>query len=391
MGGTSWKLVRLFGIRIGVHGSWFLILFLFIFWLQEPVRDSLTGTDTHAYAVTVGMAAAFFGSIVVHEVGHALAARRAGIEVTGIDLFFFGGMMRMNRDTETPGQELGVAAAGPAVTLLIALGAAAGALSVSDFETARDAAAFSTDGPVSAATLMLSWLAVVNGGLFAFNLIPAYPLDGGRIARALAWRVSGDRDSGTRFAAAIGQGFSWLLIAGGLAWAAAGELVNGIWTVALGWLIGQAARAAVAQTRFSERLRGVTVADLMDDEPVAIPATLHAARAFEEFFLRYGYEWFAVTEGDGRLVGAAHRPAVEHAVDKEGGTMPMRELVSREGADEGRIRDTATLEMLLGSQALRKLGALMAVDESGRLRGVVTLDQVTRALQSKLSPTSGPA
>jgi Zn-dependent protease len=386
MGGHSYKLARLFGIRIGVHASWFLILFLFIFWLQEPVRDSLRGDETGAYAVTVGMAMAFFGSIVVHEIGHALAARHAGIEVTGIDLFFFGGMMRMSRDTETPGQEFRVAAAGPAVTLLVTLAAGAGALALSDLDTAVDAAQFSTPEKVGAGTLLLSWLAVVNAGLFAFNLIPAYPLDGGRIARAAAWRVSGDRDRGTRFAAAIGQGFSWLLIAGGIAWAASGEVFNGVWTMALGWLIGQAARAAVAQTRFSERLRGVTVADLMDDEPVTIPATLYAARAFEEFFLRYGYEWFAVTEGDGRLVGAAHRPAVEHAVEKEGGSMPMRELVPRDSADEGRIRDTATLEMLLGSQALRRQGALMAVDENGRLKGVVTLEQVTRALQNKLAP-----
>jgi Zn-dependent protease len=387
-GGTSWKLARLFGIRICVHGSWFLILFLFIFWLQEPVRDSIAGDETTAYLVTVGMAAAFFASIVVHEIGHALAARRAGIEVTGIDLFFFGGLMRMNRDTETPGQEFSVAAAGPAVTLLVTLGAGAGALALSDFDTARGAAEFSTEGKVGAGLMILSWLALVNAGLFAFNLIPAYPLDGGRMARAVAWRATGDRERGTRFAAGIGQGFSWLLIAGGILWAASGAVVNGVWMVALGWLIGQAARGAVAQTRFSERLRGVTVADLMDAEPVAIPASLDAARAFEEFFLRYGYDWFAVTEGDGRLVGPAHRPAVEHAVEKEGGSMPIRELVARDTADEGRIRDTASLETLLGSQALRRLGALMAVDDRGRLRGVITLDQVTRALQSKLAPTN---
>jgi CBS-domain-containing membrane protein len=164
-----------------------------------------------------------------------------------------------------------------------------------------------------------------------------------------------------------------------------GDAWNGIWFVALGLLMGQAAGGAVAQTAFAEKLRGVTVADIMDSEPVTIPAGMVASEAWEDYFLRYGWEWFAVTEGDGRLVGPALRGQTEHAVEAEGGTMPMRELVAREGAHEGRVSADATLEALLGSEPLRRLGALMAVDERGRLRGVVTLDQVTRALQAKLT------
>src|SRR3954463_5903101 len=120
LGGSSFQLGRLFGIRIGVNASWFLILFLFIFWLSQSFTDVL-GDQTAGYATALAAACLFFGSIVLHELGHALAARRSGIEVSVIDLFFFGGVMKMNRDTDTPGREFFVAAAGPLVTLAIVI------------------------------------------------------------------------------------------------------------------------------------------------------------------------------------------------------------------------------------------------------------------------------
>jgi CBS domain-containing protein len=151
----------------------------------------------------------------------------------------------------------------------------------------------------------------------------------------------------------------------------------------LGYLLGSSARAAIAQSAFTERLRGVTVADIMDADPVTIPADLPASRAWDEFFLRYqGWPWFAVVEPDGRYAGLAHRAAVEHATLGEGGAMPVREVAA---AGEDRVRDDAPLEALLGSEGLRRLGALMAVDAEGRLRGVVTVEQVTRALQARMS------
>src|ERR1044072_6185221 len=123
-GGSSFALGRIFGIRIGVNASWFLILFLFIFWLSQSFTDVL-GDETTVYIAALAAAVLFFGSIVLHELGHALAARRSGIEVSGIDLFFFGGVMKMNRDTDTPGKEFVVAAAGPLVTLAIVIAGAA--------------------------------------------------------------------------------------------------------------------------------------------------------------------------------------------------------------------------------------------------------------------------
>ena len=119
--GSSFQLARVFGIRIGVNASWFIVLFLFIYLFQGQFEQKLAASDTVAFAVAVVAALLFFGSILLHELGHALAARREGIEVTGIELFLFGGVMKMSRDTDTPGAEFRVAAAGPAVTLLIVI------------------------------------------------------------------------------------------------------------------------------------------------------------------------------------------------------------------------------------------------------------------------------
>jgi Zn-dependent protease len=389
-GSRSLPLLRLFGIRVGVNYSWFLILFVVIFVLWDSLSETLDASDTTVYVVAVVAAASFFASIVAHEFGHALAARREGIQVEGIDLFLFGGVMKMSRDTDSPGAEFRVAAAGPLVTLVLMLLAAGAAVVLAGSDSFWDAARLSATADATPPEVVVSLLVSMNLLLLVFNLVPAFPLDGGRIARAIAWKITGDRHRATRFAARIGIGFGWSLMLGGLALVvfAEGYAFDGIWFGALGWLLASAARGTLAQTRFTEQLAGITVADVMDSEPVTIPAELSAAQAYEEFFLRYqGWDWFAVIEDDGRYAGVAHRAAVEHAALQEGGTVPVRELAAADAAD-GQVAADAPLEALLASEPLRRLGALMAVDAEGRLRGVVTFEQVTRALRARLAPSA---
>jgi Zn-dependent protease len=384
LGGSSIRLATIFGIRVGVNVSWFLILFLAIFWLQESFADALDD-DQQGFIVAVATALGFFGSILLHELGHALQARREGIEVNGIDLFFFGGVMKMSRDTTTPGQEFRVAVAGPLVTLAIVIVGGAVCVALIGWDTFSAAARLDGVDITGPFELWLSFLVSANVLLLAFNLVPAFPLDGGRIARAAAWKVTGDRGRATRLSAYLGQGFAALLIGYGIyILLALGDSFGGLWAIVLGYLLGSSARAAIAQSAFTERLKGVTVADIMDAEPVTIPADLPAGQAWEEYFLRYqGWPWFAVVDRDGRYIGLAHRAAVEHAAVSEGGAMPVREIAA---GSEDRVRDDAPLEVLLGSESLRRVGALMAVDAEGRLRGVVTVEQVTRALRSRLTP-----
>jgi Zn-dependent protease len=384
LGGSSIRLTTIFGIRIGVNVSWFLVLFFLVIVLNESFAAPL-GDSSLAFWTAVAAAFGFFGSILLHELGHALVARREGIEVSGIDLFFFGGVMKMGSDTRTPGQEFRIAVAGPLVTLGIIVVAALGSTALLGWDQFVNSARVDESlAAPSAFDLWLSFLVTMNIFLLVFNLVPAFPLDGGRIARAIVWKLTGDRNRATRISAFLGQGFAGLLILYGLYRLANSDTTSGLWAMVLGWLLGSAARAAVAQSAVTERLKGVTVADIMDAEPVTVPADLPAARAWDEYFLRYhGWPWFAVVELDGRYAGLAHRAAVEHAALVEGGAMPVRNVVA---GSENRVRFDEPLETLLSSEPLRRLGALMAVDAEGRLRGVVTVEQVTRALSSRLNP-----
>ena len=386
LGGSSIRLTTIFGIRVGVNVSWFFVLFLLIFVLNNSF-ENLLGNSTQAFWTAVAAAFAFFGSILLHELGHALVARREGIGVAGIDLFFFGGVMKMSSDTRSPGQEFRVAVAGPLVTAGIIVVAALGSTALLGWQSFVDTALVQEDVRLAPSPfdLWLSFLVTMNIFLLGFNLVPAFPLDGGRIARSIVWKLTGDRNRATRVSAYLGQGFAALLIIyGGYLLLSQNSTTNGLWLIVLGYLLGSSARAAIAQTAFTERLKGITVADVMDAEPVAIPADLPAIRAWDDYFLRYhSWPWFAVVEADGHYAGLAHRAAVEHAALTEGGAMPVRDIAA---GSEARVRWDEPLEALLSSEPLRRLGALMAVDAEGRLRGVVTVEQVTRALQSHLHP-----
>jgi len=171
-GGRSFQLGRILGIRIGVNASWFLILFLFLFWLSSRFGRTLDD-PTLGFAAAVIAALLFFGSIVLHELGHALAARRSGIEVAGIDLFFFGGVMKMSRDTDTPGREFFVAVAGPLVTLAIALvGAAIGIALAGGSGAFYDAARIDSLSTPGIAEQLVAFLVTMNAILLVFNLVP---------------------------------------------------------------------------------------------------------------------------------------------------------------------------------------------------------------------------
>jgi Zn-dependent protease len=389
-GSRSLPLMRVFGIRIGVNYSWFLVLFVVIFVLWDSLSETLDASETTVYVVAVVAAVSFFASILLHELGHALAARREGIAVEGIDLFLFGGVMKMSRETDSPGAEFRVAVAGPLVTLALMALASGAAILLAGADSFWEAARLSAAADASPVEVVVSLLVSMNLVLLLFNLVPAFPLDGGRIARAAAWKLTGDRHRATRFAARIGVGFGWLLVALGLLMIVvfgSDAAFDAIWFAALGWLLASAARATLAQTAFTEQLAGITVADVMDAEPVTIPAALSATRAYEDYFLRYqGSEWFAVVDEEGRYTGLAHRRAVEHATLEEGGAMPVRDVAAPSAA-EAQVRADAPLEALLASEPLRRLGALMAVDAEGRLRGVVTFEQVTRALRARLAPS----
>jgi Zn-dependent protease len=386
-GGQSIQLGRVFGIRIGVDVSWFFVLFLIIWSLSGYYNDLFPGDDTKAFLLAVVSALVFFLSILLHELGHAVVAIRNGIPILGIDLWMFGGVAKLGRDTDSPGVEFRVAIAGPLVTLAIAAICFGLGTALSSSDTLLEGSRFE-QADMSGAVAVLGYLTTVNAFVLVFNLIPGFPLDGGRVARAIAWKLTGDRFRATRFAARLGRLAGWgmvafggLILAGVFGW----DVVTGIWLIFIGFFLASAARSAEAQAAFSDRIDHLRVADVMDSEPVAIPERLPLDRAEGEFFLRYGWPWFPVVDDGGRLVGVVSREAVSSVPDAARSGRPIASVMARDDGGDGlRARLEDPLEALLSHEGLGRLGAVLAVDGDGVLRGIVTVDAVRRALRGAL-------
>ena len=377
-GGRSIQLARIFGIRIGATPSWFFVLFVLIYLLTGYFGDVVDVSSSGAFALAVAGALLFFLSVTLHELGHAVVSRRNGIGIAGIDLFFFGGVTKNTREAQSPGEEFRVAAAGPAVTAVIVLVCLGLAVGLNHYGEVVGVARFD-DNQAAPAYALLGFLGVINLVLLVFNLVPALPLDGGRIARAIAWRLTGDRNRGTRMAGRAGQAFSLIVAAYGVYLFASNDSFNGVYTLILAFFLNQSARAAIVSSDFSERIGGIRVADVMDAEPVTMPADTTALIAEDEFFLRYGWPWFAVVDDRGRYLGVLRRERAEGSVAEGRPAITAGELVEDEPG-RFRIGRDQPLEALIAVEGLRELGALMAVDAEGVLCGVVTVEQIRRAL-----------
>jgi Zn-dependent protease len=384
----SIKLMDVFGIRIGADAGWFLTLFLVILWLSPSFRNALGSSDGVAYLTTVISALLFFGSLIVHELGHAIVARRQGIEVKSIQLFLFGGLTQMSRDARSPGEEFKVAAAGPFATFLMVIVFLVIDLAIVGPSLLWDAVVLTPNVKLTPVLLSLSWLLLMNVVVLVFNLVPAFPLDGGRIARAIVWRLTGDKRRGTHVAAQLGQAFAVILAGVGIWLLISGRGFGGLWLVILAFLLGQSARGALVQSALTERIEGVRVADIMDRHPVAIPASTAVGAALDSYFLRYGWSWFPVVDEEGRFMGISRQERVQAAVDAGEGWLTVGAVVESEDAGSWRVDEDRPITEVLSSESLGRLGALMAVDREGVLQGVVTVEQVRRALQSALGTTA---
>ena len=385
---NSVKLFSVFGIRVGADLSWFVALFLLIYLLSSPFRDTLHSSQAVAYLTTVISVLLLFVSLILHELGHALVARRQGIGVEQIDLYLFGGLTRMNRDAATPGEDFKVSAAGPLATLGVILVCLAIDLAIVGPHRLTHAIALDQDITITPVLLSLSWLLPMNVLLLVFNLMPAYPLDGGRIARSIIWRVTGSRLRGTIISARMGQGLSLVLAAFGLWLLLNYGTFAGLWAIALAFMTYQAARSAVYQSALDERIEGVRVIDIMDAHPVAIGIDTGLQPALDEYFLRYGWSWFPAIDEHGRYAGIVTQERTQASIDTGEGWLTVASVVDVERTGSWRVGQNRPITDLIGSESLGHLGAVMAVDDEGVLRGVVTVQQLRRAMQSALSPSA---
>ena len=297
-----WRLVRLLGIPISVDASWLIILALLTVSLANIFHDQKTlkticpvdlpPLPSYQYWIMALVTAlAFFVCILLHEFGHALVARSRGMPIRGITLFLFGGVAELGDEPVTAATEFLMAVAGPLVSVVLAC-AFYLLFSVGHFE-----------GWPEPIVVVLFYLAFINGGVLIFNLIPAFPLDGGRVFRSILWGITGNQLSATYWASLAGRGFAWVLVAVGiLEIITTGSLWGSLWLMLIAWFLNNAARSGYQQVLVRHALAGQPIRRLMNPDPIVVPPSLDLQHWVEDFIYRYRRKLFPVVSA-GHLEG----------------------------------------------------------------------------------------
>ncbi|HXG76223.1 MAG TPA: site-2 protease family protein [Gaiellaceae bacterium] len=361
----SLVLGRVFGIRIGVNWSWLVIAALLVWTLASSVfpdaNPDLSG-GTHA-AMAVVAALLFFVSILLHELGHALQAKREHVRIEGITLWMLGGVAKMSGRVPGAASELRIAAAGPLVSLVLGLACVAAAVWL---------------GLPEAADAVAAWLGYVNLALLVFNLLPAFPLDGGRILLAALWLASGDQQRAMRRTVAVSRVAAFGLIGAGAVLLVSGSPTGGIWLGFIGWFLLQAASAEAEQRTAEARLAGLRVRDLMTPDPVTVRPDMTLSEVVDDVVWKARYTTYPVVR-DGSPVGL----------------LPFATLAA---VPRGRWDETRVEESMLPlsgvpvlspdlpvAEALPEVGASQVrralVLDGGRLAGILSIADLLRALE----------
>lgn len=362
------RLGTLWGIRVGVNWSVMVIFTLLLVGLATGNLPLLAPDRSPIAYLLAGTAAAlvFFVSLLAHELSHAIVAQREGIEVEGITLWLFGGVARLSGEPKTPGADLRVAGVGPLVSLL--LGAA--------FGTLATAAAWVGADPLLVGVLI--WLGLINLVLAVFNLVPAAPLDGGRILRALLWWRSGDRTTAAVSAARAGRGFGFLLIVVGVSSVLFMPGLGLLWFALIGWFIASAASSEEQHAHMQASLRGLTVADVMTPDPKTVAPQVPVAVLLDDFVLRHRHSAYPVVDEWGRPLGLVTLDRIRTVGADQRPHVP----VSHIAAGMAEVAVAAPSESLVDvlprlAQGERRI----LVVHDGFLVGLLTATDVTRALE----------
>lgn len=361
----SFSIGRWFGFKIRIDYSWFLIFGLvvwtfsvFVFPGQLPGRDSVT-------YVVMGTTAALllFLSVLLHELAHSIVARSRGVEVEGITLFIFGGVAQTKSEPERPIDEFLITVVGPLSSIGLA-----------GLFWATDIAADFYAWPAEIGAVA-GYIGFLNLVLALFNLVPGFPLDGGRIFRSLVWQVSGDLDKATRWATNAGRAFGYALVALGLWYLLQGFLLNGMWMAFIGWFLANAAAASYRHFRVRAALAEVPVSQVMAFQPIVMPSDLSVQDAIEQFFMRRPYSAYPVVEG-GRLVGMLSVENVSDVSPAERAATPIR-TVMRPVAEIPTAEEAAMVDEVLSHMEPKDEGRTLIVRD-GQVVGVLTLGDVAQ-------------
>ncbi len=368
MFGKTFDLFTVFGFTIRLDISWFVVAVLVAWSLAGVAFPQMSpGLPTATYwAMGVLGAVGLFASVVLHELSHATIARRFGIEMRGITLFIFGGVAEMTDEPPNPKAEFWVAIAGPIASLVIG-GACL--------------AAAATGGIPQAGHTVVHYLGYVNVALALFNLIPAFPLDGGRVLRSVLWQVKGSLRQATRITSAIGGGFGFVLIAVGVLLLISGNVVQGIWLGLIGLFVNNAARMSYQQLLLRRVLEGEPVERFMNRDPVTVSPAISVEELVEEYVYRHHYKLFPVVS-NGRLEGCVTTRQIKELPREEWANTPVRQITRSCSSDNSIAPDADAMEAL--SAMSRTQASRLMVVEGDALRGVLALKDLLDFFSMKI-------
>ncbi len=361
-------LLRIAGIRIVVDPTWFFIFALVVWSLATGYFPQVEPSISRGAAWLLGLVAGLllFASVLVHELSHALFARAAGIEVPRIRLFLFGGVSEMAAEPRDPRAELRIAAAGPLTSIALA------ALFWIVSRTGLPAL-------LPGVGLVVDYLAMINLALAIFNLLPGFPLDGGRILRAWLWSRHGNLLRATRTAGRAGQILGFVLMGLGLRNLILGAPLGGIWMILIGLFLNQAAGSSYQTVLIRDLLSGIRVRQLMSQPVIMVPDHVSLEELVNDYFYRHPHGGFPVASGD-RLVGMVTLEQLKSVPREEWGRIPVRQVMTRADAVRPLLPDDDCVAAL--EQMLREgVGRLPVVDETGRIVGILSRRDVMQLFQ----------
>lgn len=371
MFGKSIKLFSLFGFRVSIDLSWLIILVLVVWSLAGGVfPDQYEGLTWQAYlAMGLAAAAGLFASIVIHELCHSLMARQFGVPMKGITLFIFGGLAEMTDEPRSPGAEFLIAVAGPASSLVVA-GVMLG-LSLLGGMTGWP-------GP---AVGVLRWVGIINLILVGFNLIPGFPLDGGRVLRSILWKVKGDFRKATHLASKVGAGFGAVLIGLGILALLTGNPIGGMWWILIGLFVRSAAKRGYQQVIIRQMLEGEQVRRFMNDSPVTAPPDVDVETFVQDYVYQHHFKLFPVVEED-QLIGCVTTRQIKDMPRELWSSTTLREI-AHHCSDENTVSpDTDAMDAL--TRMSKSDNSRVMVLDDGRLVGILSLKDLMGFLAMKI-------
>ncbi len=371
MFGKRIKIFKLLGFTVRIDVSWLIVAVLATWALAEGVFPELVeGLSKSTYWV-MGMvgAAGLFLSVIFHELSHSLIARKYGIPMKGITLFIFGGVAEMEDEPNSPKSEFMMAIAGPAASIIIGL-----------FFIALTMLGGSQSWP-KPPVAVFQYLGIINFVLAAFNLVPAFPLDGGRVLRAILWHIKGDLRRATEISSRIGSGFGLILIFFGILFIVRGAFIGGIWWVFIGLFLRNATRVSRVRVEMNIALRGEKIERFMKEDPITVQPSLSVEELVDDYIYRHHFKMFPVIE-EGRVRGCVTTSDIKEVPREEWGKRKVSEIMDHCDEDNSLHPHTDAVDALKKMRSKNK-SRIMVVD-GGRLVGIITLKDMLEFIALKM-------